>query len=529
MNDLRKQERNTRILVVDDNPADLDFVTQILINQGYTVQSALDGQLALWAVQSMVPNLILLDINLPGMDGYEVCEKLKLSEKTRDVPVIFLSAADQVLDKVKAFSAGGVDFISKPYQAEEVFARIALHLSLRGLQQELEVRVEERTADLSKANAHLQDEIEARKQVEEQLRGHRDQLQEEINARKRAEEELRMHRDHLEELVKERTAELMAAKENKKRQALASKIIGHSVSIENVRKRIQTVAHTNAPVLIVGETGTGKEMVARSLHEHSPRADKPFVALNCAALPETIFESEMFGAEAGAYTSAMKRRIGKMEHADGGTLFLDEIESMPLTLQAKLLRVLQEGVIERLGGNESIRIDVRIVAAVKGDLLALSNQGKFRNDLYYRLNVVIIDLPSLRDRREDIPMLFEHFALEAAVHYGRPAPMLSQTQLTELMAYDWPGNVRELHNAADRFVLGVLNEHVGIHGATPAPKDLLQQVEDFERIVIEAELRQNGGVMNRAAKALGIARNTLFYKMKKYKLFSDELGQEPPG
>jgi two-component system C4-dicarboxylate transport response regulator DctD len=287
------------------------------------------------------------------------------------------------------------------------------------------------------------------------------------------------------------------------------------------------VAATKAPVMIVGETGTGKEMVARSVHENSLRHAKPFVALNCAALPESIFEAEMFGAEAGAYTNAIKRRIGKFEFADGGTLFLDEIESMSMVIQAKLLRALQEGVIERLGGNESIKVDVRVVAAVKGDLLALCKEGKFRSDLYYRLNVWRIDLPSLRERREDIPQLFEHFALEAAMVYGRPAPILSQTQLTALMAYDWPGNVRELHNVADRFALGVMEAGLAIHGEVPPRKDLLQQVEDFERLVIVSELRQSGGNMARAARALGIARNTLFYKMKKHKIV-DDTPQESP-
>jgi two-component system C4-dicarboxylate transport response regulator DctD len=504
MDESKNQERKTRILVVDDNPADLNFMTKILREKGYTVHPAPQAERAIRFVKTTVPDLILLDVNMPDMDGFQVCEQLKANESTRDIPVIFLSGADETLSKVKAFFVGGMDYILKPIQAEEVLARIDLHISLRNLQKDLANRVQERTADLVVANARLQEEIEARKE---------------------AEEELRKHRDHLKDLVKERTAELMFAKEQRSKETAEFKIIGKSAAIEKVRKLIESVGATSAPVMIVGETGTGKEMVAQSLHEHSPRRDKAFVALNCGALPENIFESEMFGAESGAYTGATKRRVGKLEFADGGTLFLDEIESMPLNLQVKLLRVLQEGVIERLGGNERIKLDVRVVAAVKGDLLALSNEGKFRSDLYYRLNVVVIDIPSLRDRREDVPLLFEHFALEAAVRYGRQAPMLSQTQLSELMACDWPGNVRELRNVADRFVLGILNEYKGFHSDKPMTKGLPQQMEDYERNIIVAELRQCGGVVAHAAKTLNIPRTTLLDKIKKYQL-TGELKQE---
>lgn len=490
MDDSSNRQQVSRILIVDDSPADLQFLKRILDNQGYTVHTARHGQQALDLVRTRVPDLTLLDVNMPDMDGYQLCEQLKSNEATRDVPVIFISAADQVVSKLKAFFSGGVDYILKPFQPEEVLARIRLHLSLRNLQRHLEALVRERTI----------------------------RLEEEIEARKQAEEEVKKHRDHLKELVKERTDELISIKEQKNQQTPRFKIIGHSPAMENVHKLIESIGPTNAPVLIAGETGTGKEMVARCLHEQSPRRDKAFVALNCGALPENIFESEMFGAEAGAYTGASKRRVGKLEYADGGTLFLDEIESMPISLQVKLLRVLQEGELERLGSNETIKIDVRIVAAVKGDLLALSNEGKFRSDLYYRLNVIVIDLPPLRERRDDVPLLFEHFALEAAVRYGRPAPILSQTQLLELMAYDWPGNVRELRNVTDRFVLGVLNEHRGIHGGAPEPKGVLRQIEDLERAVIVEELRKSDGVVSRVARNLGVPRSTLVDKIKKYKL-----------
>ncbi|WP_272938355.1 sigma-54-dependent transcriptional regulator, partial [Noviherbaspirillum denitrificans] len=232
-------------------------------------------------------------------------------------------------------------------------------------------------------------------------------------------------------------------------------LIGQSPAIERIRTLIRSVGPTPADVLINGQTGTGKEVVARHLHGASGRKG-PFVAINCGALPESVFESEIFGHEAGAFTSAVKRRIGKLEYANGGTVFLDEIESMPLALQVKLLRVLQERRLERLGGNDPIQVDCRIIAASKADLLQLSAQGKFREDLYYRIGVVGIELPRLAERRDDIPLLLAHFVQGAALRYQRPAPQWSMAQMAEWQARDWPGNVRELRNFADRLVLGVV-------------------------------------------------------------------------
>ncbi len=302
------------------------------------------------------------------------------------------------------------------------------------------------------------------------------------------------------------------------RQPLDSRIIGHAPSMQEVRRLIDGIGPSDAPVLIVGETGTGKELVARSLHDRSARRDRPFAAINCGAMPEALFESEMFGAEAGAFTGASKRRIGHLEYAHGGTLFLDEIESMPLPVQVKLLRALQEGAIERLGSNRPVPVDLRIVAAAKGDLLALGNEGKFRSDLYYRLNVVRIDLPSLRARREDVPLLFEHFAHEAAIRYGRPAPLPSQALLHRLLSHDWPGNVRELRNAAERFVLGIPDELVLVQEETAIPTELPRRMENVERAMILFELRRCAGQIARAAQALGIPKTTLYDKIRKYRL-----------
>jgi two-component system C4-dicarboxylate transport response regulator DctD len=298
--------------------------------------------------------------------------------------------------------------------------------------------------------------------------------------------------------------------------SVAPRIIGRSPAIEQVRKLIANVAPTDASVLINGDTGAGKELIARSLHDLSSRRDKPFIAVNCGALPEQMFESEMFGYEAGAFTGAQKRRIGKLEHASGGTLFLDEIESMPLALQVKLLRVLQDGVLERLGSNQPIRANCRVIAAVKGDMTEHVAAGTFRRDLMYRLNVVTITLPPLAERREDVVPLFEHFLLDAAVRYQRPAPLLSDRQRAELMQRDWPGNVRELRNAADRMVLGIIDETgVPLDAAT---QSLKERTEQFERAVIGEALEQCGGVVAAAADQLQLGKATLYEKIKRYGL-----------
>ncbi|SAK47151.1 two component sigma54 specific Fis family transcriptional regulator [Caballeronia glebae] len=294
-----------------------------------------------------------------------------------------------------------------------------------------------------------------------------------------------------------------------------SRIIGRSLAIEQVRRLIANVAPTDASVLINGDTGAGKELIARSLHDMSPRRDKPFIAVNCGALPEQMFESEMFGYEAGAFTGAQKRRVGKLEHASGGTLFLDEIESMPLALQVKLLRVLQDGVLERLGSNQPVRANLRVVAAAKGDMNEHVADGTFRRDLLYRLNVVTITLPPLNERREDIVPLFEHFLLDAAVRYERPAPLITDRQRAELMQRDWPGNVRELRNAADRMVLGILDDG-GAASLDTSTQSLKERTEQFERAVIAQALEQCGGAVAVAADRLQLGKATLYEKIKRY-------------
>ncbi len=305
---------------------------------------------------------------------------------------------------------------------------------------------------------------------------------------------------------------------------LGPRIIGRTSAIQGLRNTIAQVADTDADILLLGETGSGKEMVARTLHEQSRRREHNFVAINCGAVPESIIESELFGHEAGAFTGAAERRIGKFEHADGGTLFLDEIESMPLVAQVRLLRVLQDRAVERLGSNELIPLNLRIIAATKVDLRKAADAGQFREDLYYRLNVVNIEIPPLRHRIEDIPMLFQHFLLVASDRYGRTLSMPSAEQMSALLSHDWPGNVRELRNVAERYVL--LGSDCGFDFSQlfnsetdgDTARTLPRQVECFERSVIEQALSAHKGSIKDTMGQLGVPRKTLYDKMQKYGL-----------
>lgn len=301
----------------------------------------------------------------------------------------------------------------------------------------------------------------------------------------------------------------------------ASPLIGQSAAMQEVRRLVNALAPTGADILIRGETGSGKEVLAHAIHTASGRSG-PFVALNCAALPESIFESEMFGHEAGAFTSAAKRRIGKIEYANGGTLFLDEIESMPLSLQAKLLRVLQERYVERLGSNAAIAVDCRVIAATKSDLKALSDQQQFRADLYYRLNVVTIALPPLRQRLEDIPLLMAQFIAQAAARYSVAAPQWSEQDMRRWQSHDWPGNVRELKNAAERFCLGVGDGLAGTIDAAGTPDaSLNERLQQAERDWIVQALRSAAGNVARAAELLQIPKKTLYDKLSRFGIDSE--------
>ncbi|QXG25630.1 sigma-54-dependent transcriptional regulator [Pseudomonas viridiflava] len=304
------------------------------------------------------------------------------------------------------------------------------------------------------------------------------------------------------------------------RTRLDATLLGMSPSLQTLRHHVLELSQLSVNVIIRGETGSGKELVARCLHDFGPRASKPFVALNCAAIPEHLFEAELFGHESGAFTGAQGKRIGRLEYADGGTVFLDEIESMPMAQQVKLLRVLQDKRLERLGSNQSIDVDLRIIAATKPDLLEEARAGRFREDLAYRLNVAELHLPALRERREDIPLLFNHFARAAAERMGREAPVVSAVRLSQLLSHDWPGNVRELANAAERQALGLTRPDVETH-AEPTGQSLAAQQEAFEAQCLRASLSRHKGDIKAVLHELQLPRRTLNEKMQRHGLMRE--------
>ncbi|MBI6702463.1 sigma-54-dependent transcriptional regulator [Pseudomonas viridiflava] len=304
------------------------------------------------------------------------------------------------------------------------------------------------------------------------------------------------------------------------RTRLDATLLGMSPSLQTLRHHVLELSQLSVNVIIRGETGSGKELVARCLHDFGPRASKPFVALNCAAIPEHLFEAELFGHESGAFTGAQGKRIGRLEYADGGTVFLDEIESMPMAQQVKLLRVLQDKRLERLGSNQSIDVDLRIIAATKPDLLEEARAGRFREDLAYRLNVAELHLPALRERREDIPLLFNHFARAAAERMGREAPVVSAVRLSQLLSHDWPGNVRELANAAERQALGLTRTDVETH-AEPTGQSLAAQQEAFEAQCLRASLSRHKGDIKAVLHELQLPRRTLNEKMQRHGLMRE--------
>lgn len=335
--------------------------------------------------------------------------------------------------------------------------------------------------------------------------------------------------DELIELLKKAREKRQLALENRALKARlrhfarpGPRVLGDSAGMVRLMSQLDPVLDTSAVILLNGETGTGKDALARYIHENSARSDHNYVAVNCGAVPENLIESELFGHEAGAFTGADKKRIGRFEYASGGTLFLDEVESMPLGLQVKLLRVLEDGKVERLGSNTSIDVDVRIIAATKTDLKQLSDTGDFRADLYYRLNVVELQIPPLRERKEDIPLLFHHFALIAAARYDRESVPLTPDQTARLLHHSWPGNVRELRNLAERYVLmgpaALDDANEPTQPEVANRRTLVEMMDGFERSLLQSALRDNQGSIKDTMVSLGLARKTLYDKMRKHGL-----------
>tara|TARA_Y100001956_G_scaffold79903_2_gene94114 strand:+ start:5502 stop:6854 length:1353 start_codon:yes stop_codon:yes gene_type:complete len=304
--------------------------------------------------------------------------------------------------------------------------------------------------------------------------------------------------------------------DNQRQISLDEVLLGRSEAMIKLKQRLMTLANADVNIVINGETGSGKEMIARMLHTQSERKNAPFVAINCGAMPENLIESELFGHEQGSFTGASKKRVGKIEFASGGTLFLDEIESMPLSAQIRLLRVVQEGELERVGSNVPVKVDLKILSASKEDLLQLSQVGEFRQDLYYRLNVAALDIPPLRDRKDDIPLLLSHFIHQSEKRLKKKAQPLSPVHFQQLISHDWPGNVRELMNEADRIVLGISDLITQQHKAECT--SLSHQLAQFELRTLHHALTQHNGHIGDTAEYLDIPRKNLYLRMKKYGL-----------
>ncbi|NMG77219.1 sigma-54-dependent transcriptional regulator [Aromatoleum diolicum] len=473
-----------RILVVDDTPANVRLIADLLAVHGYEILTADCGNDGLEKARATVPDLVLLDVMMPDMDGFAVCERLKAAPATRELPIIFLTALNETTDKVRAFSAGGVDYVTKPFEPRELLARVGAHVALRQAGIELE-----------RQNRRLREEIEAHQRARASIEA--------------LSEEIRVDQN-------------------------AGGIIGNAPSLRRLLDVLELVAATDSTVLILGETGSGKELVARAIHERSRRRDRPLVKLNCAAMPRELVESELFGHEKGAFTGATQQRRGRFEMADGGTLFLDEVGELPLEAQAKLLRVLQDQQFERVGGTVTLSTHVRVIAATNRNLEAEATAGCFRSDLFYRLNVFPVQLPPLRARREDIPPLISHFATRAGRRLGKHIENASPAFLERALSYSWPGNVRELENFIERAAIlarGPWLDAVelfpsALSGAPAAtteapPATRAQTLEQVEKDHILAVLAHVGGVIEGergAARILGLNPSTLRGRMRKFGL-----------
>jgi two-component system NtrC family response regulator len=446
------------VLIVDDKPQMREVLQKILVAEGYAVETAAGADDALERIDHSAFDIVLTDLRMPGRDGFELLDHIR--ERAPEIIVILMTAFGSIDTAVEAIKRGAMDYVSKPFETNEVLLRIRRALQERGLIRRV---------------AALERQVSS--------------------------------------------------------QEAARAIIGNSGATERLRRVIQQVAPLDATVLITGETGTGKELVARALHESSPRAKRPFIALDCSALPESLVESELFGHERGAFTGAVEMRVGLFEAAEDGTLFLDEVDSLTLSVQAKLLRALQERVVRRLGGKRVVPVRARIVAAANRDLEAMIESGAFRQDLYFRLAAIPIVTPPLRERRDDVPQLIAHFMTHLR-RSGQPLPSFSPEAMERLLAHRWPGNVRELENAVhyilafgqpritpDDLPAAIANGLRGGAGPTTANRTFSpRSLADVEKEHILRTLSYAEGNQAQAAKLLGIDRRTLYAKLRTWGL-----------
>ena len=463
------------LLLVEDETALRQAIAEQLTDRGYRVKQAESGEAALACLAEFAFDIIVTDLRLPGIDGSTVIERAVA--RYPHIIAIVVTGFGTVKDAVEAIKRGARDFVSKPFQIDEL-----LHV--------LESAIEQR--QLKSENAYLRSQLEERYKFEG--------------------------------------------------------IVGKSRPMERLFQLLETVAPTNSTILITGETGTGKEVVARAIHHNSSRRGNRFVALNCSAIPETLLEAELFGHVRGAFTGAVGNRQGRLEQAHKGTLFLDEVGTMSVSLQMKLLRVLQEREFERVGDSHTIKVDVRVIAATNSDLTKLVAEGQFREDLFYRLNVIPVQLPALRERKEDIPLLVQHFLTKFEAErdatppagHGKsavdrlPRVTVSQEGMRRLMAYHWPGNVRQLENAIERAVAFTTGrsqidvedlptevqqaQETAASSAVTLPEegmDLDAFVANIERELIQRSLERTGGNKGQAARLLNLKRTTLVEKLKR--------------
>ena len=457
-----------RILVIEDEPSMRIGLACTLETAGYKVASAERGQMGLELYEKGTFDLVITDLRLPDINGIEILRTVR--QGGLETGVIVITAYAEVKTAVEAIRAGAIDYLSKPFEPDELLFIIERFIKQRRLEKE---------------NVLLKKAVRKRERFQQ--------------------------------------------------------IIGRGSAMQKIFETIETVSQTDSSVIIYGESGTGKGMVAEAIHRLSERREGPYIKINCAAIPETLIESELFGHEKGAFTGAVQRRKGKFEIADGGTIFLDEIGEIPLSLQAKLLRVLEDHAFERVGGNETISVDVRVVLATKRKLRAEVEAGRFREDLFYRINVLPVILPPLRERREDIPLLVDHFLKHFSHRIKKEPPAISSEAMVRLLAYDYPGNVRELEHAVEMAVTFCKNESIGlsclpdeIQGCSPKTMDLVaffgelplvDRVKACEREIIFRVLCESGGEKTRTARKLGISRETLWRKLKVYNLIRNGLDE----
>lgn len=502
---------SANILIVDDREENVMLLEEFLRDAGYTSVTATTQPREVCALHRKNHyDLILLDLQMPVMDGFAVMEELKSIETDSYLPVLVITA--QPAHKTRALQAGARDFIGKPFDLVEVRTRIhnmlevqLLHRKLDNYNKQLEETMQERTGDLLKANVQLTQEIAERKKVEGSLLDTYAEI-------KRLKDQLEAENIYLEQEVAQ--------------QYNFGEIIGQSKILTQVFTQIEQVAPMNATVLLLGETGTGKGVVARAIHSSSTRKSRPLITVNCTTLPAALVESELFGRERGAFTGSDARQIGRFELADGGTIFLDEIGELPLELQCKLLRVIQDGEFERLGSPRTLKTDVRIIAATNRNLAEEVKNGKFREDLYYRLNVFPVTMPPLRQRKEDIPLLVNHFVAKFNKKIGKKIETVSKETLNALQEYHWPGNVRELESVIERAViisqgtaLQVLDRFDTFRKTEEPQGQEIKALVDLEHDHILQVLQKTGWRIegkNGAAVILGLNASTLRARMRKY-------------